>query len=126
VTSARGIVGGTLARAEDEARVLTTEFMSLFDDRLVEDLVELVEQRADRVAAERSGERAAVTIGVAAERLGISRAGVERLVASGRLPSLRLGRRRLIAVRAPSQLLADGGDPEPLAELRPRSLRRRR
>src|SRR5215207_4445120 len=113
-------------RADDEARVLATEFMSLFVDRLVEGLLELVEQRAEHVAAERSGERAAVTIGVAAERLGISRAGVERLVASGRLPSLRLGRRRLIAVRALSQLLAEGGDAEPLAEPRPRSIRRRR
>jgi excisionase family DNA binding protein len=109
----------------EEARALAADFVDVFVDRLVLGLLEQVERRADQLTAERSGERAAIDTRAAAARLGISQRGVERLVASGRLPSLQVGRRRLIPVQAVSRLLAGGGDPEPLEEPRPRSLRRR-
>jgi excisionase family DNA binding protein len=108
-----------------EARALAADFVDVLVDRLVRGLLEQVERRAEQLAAERSGERAAIDTRAAAARLGISQRGVERLVASGRLTSLQVGRRRLIPVRAISHLLAGDGDPEPLEEPRPRSLRRR-
>ena len=109
----------------DEVAGLAVEFVDAFVDRLVEGLLEEVERRAEQLAAERSGDRAAIDTRAAAARLGISQRGVERLVASGRLPSLQVGRRRLIPVQAISRLLAGNGDPEPLEPPRPRWLRRR-
>jgi excisionase family DNA binding protein len=108
-----------------DARGLASELVDTFVDRLVEGLLEQVERRAEQLAAERSGERAALDVRTAAARLGISQRGVERLVASGRLPSLQVGRRRLIPVQGISHLLAGDGDPEPLEDPRPRALRRR-
>lgn len=109
----------------DEVRALAADFVDAFVDRLVDGLLEQVERRADQLAADRSGERAAIDIRSAAARLGISQRGVERLVASGRLPSLQIGRRRLIPVQAISHLLAGNGDLEPLEDPHPRWLRRR-
>ena len=86
-------------------RGMASEFVDTFVDRLVEGLLEQVERRAEQLAAERSGERAALDIRAAAARLGISQRGVERLVASGRLPSLQVGRRRLIPVQGISHVL---------------------
>ena len=50
-----------------------------------------------------------------------SQRGVERLLANGRLPSLQVGRRRLIPVQALNRLLAEGLDD---SEREPRPLRR--
>jgi excisionase family DNA binding protein len=118
-------IGTRPQHPSEEARALAADFVNAFVERLVEGLLEQVDRRAEQLAAERSGERAALDIRAAAARLGISQRGVERLVASGRLPSLKVGRRRLIPVQAISHFLADEGDPEPLEDPRPRVLRRR-
>lgn len=57
-------------------------------------------------ARESRQNRAAIDTRAAAARLSISQRGVERLVASGRLPSLQVRRRRLTPVQAISHLLA--------------------
>ena len=54
-----------------------------------------------------------MTVEEAAERLGISRGLAYELVRQGVLPSLRLGRRIVIPVRALDELLAQAHLPEP-------------
>lgn len=51
--------------------------------------------------------RLALAVDEVAEALGVSARTVERLIASGELPSKKLGRRRLVAVAALERFLAD-------------------
>lgn len=51
--------------------------------------------------------RLALTIDEAAEALRVSTRTVERLIASGHLPSRKLGRRRVVPLAALERLLAD-------------------
>jgi excisionase family DNA binding protein len=46
----------------------------------------------------------------AALRLAVRRRTVERLIAAGRLPSLTIGRRRLVTVTAIAQFVAESTD----------------
>jgi excisionase family DNA binding protein len=87
---------------------LLDRFLDVFADRLAAGLLERVERRAEEIAAERGGQGGAVSVEEAARRLGISPRGVARLMASGELPSLRVGRRRLVPSGALERLIARG------------------
>ena len=54
----------------------------------------------------------AVSVEEAARRLSISRSLAWELVWGGRLPTVRLGRRRLVPVKALERLMAEGGQGE--------------
>ena len=110
--------------AEDPDALLE-RFLEVFVERLVVGVLARVDQRLEHALAERSSERAAVDVATAAERLGISQRGVARLLASGKLPSLRVRRRRLILLQALEQLVTNGSS-EPIAPPEPRRLPRRR
>lgn len=56
-------------------------------------------------------EAIAISVEAAAQRLSISRSLAWELVWAGRLPTVRLGRRRLVPVKALEDLLAEAGDP---------------
>ncbi|MBV9600727.1 MAG: excisionase family DNA-binding protein [Chloroflexi bacterium] len=106
-------------RASDDLE-LVDRLLELVAERLAAGILARVDARADQLASD----SAALNLRAAAGRLGISQRGVERLIASGRLPSMQVGRRRVIPLQAINHLLADGlsrGD----AEREPRPLRRR-
>ena len=87
---------------------LLDRFLDVFADHLAAGLLERVDQRAAELAAERNSEGGAVNVEEAARRLGISPRGVARLLASGELPSLRVGRRRLVPLGALERLVTRG------------------
>jgi excisionase family DNA binding protein len=82
----------------------------VFAGHLAAGLLERVDQRVADLAANRDTQDGAVSGKEAARRLGISPRAVARLLASGELPSLRVGRRRLVPLGALERFLAGGSD----------------
>ncbi len=54
----------------------------------------------------------AVSLEEARQALGVSRSLIYRMADDGRLPTIRLGRRRLVPIRMLEAMLAGGGSPE--------------
>jgi excisionase family DNA binding protein len=66
--------------------------------------------------AHQSDDRWAVSIPEVARRLDISRATAYRLVANGDLPSIRLGRRRVVPIAVISKTITPAGAAEAVAD----------
>ena len=67
-------------------------------------------------------DRWAISVTEMARRLDISRAHAYRLVASGEIPSVRLGHRTVVAVRAIDEMLAGASDRWPAPPVRAQAL----
>jgi excisionase family DNA binding protein len=87
---------------------LLDRFLDVFAGHLAAGLLERVDQRMAELAANHNTQGGAVSVEEAAKRLGISPRGVARLMTSGELPSLRVGRRRLVPLGALERLIARG------------------
>lgn len=87
---------------------LLDRFLDVFADHLAAGLLVRVDQRVAELAASHDNRGGAVSAEEAAKRLGISPCGVARLMSSGELPSLRVGRRRLVPLGAVERLIARG------------------
>lgn len=61
-----------------------------------------------------------MSVAEVAARLAISRAKVHQEMASGRLPSVKIGGRRLVAVRKLEEFIEASAEPPPVERLRPR------
>jgi excisionase family DNA binding protein len=82
------------------------DVLDRFLDRLAAELADRVERRMDRLAsAQQTG--AALNVRQAAARLGVSERKMRELVMSHQIPSVKVGRRRLISATAVERLLAD-------------------
>ncbi len=77
-------------------------------DQLARVLAARVDARLDELRAERADGRVALDIAQAAARLGVSTRSVRRLMETGVLETLRIGRRRLINAAALEALLDSG------------------
>lgn len=88
----------------DEA--LFDRFLDRLLDRLAAELADRVEQRLDRVADARSS-GTGLDSKQAAARLGISERTLREMVASGRVPSVKVGRRRVFSAAAIERLLTE-------------------
>ncbi len=82
--------------------------LDVFVERLADGVLERVDRRAEALQAERGDHDGAVSVAEAARRLGISTRGVARLLKSGELPSLRVGRRRLVPLGALERFISRG------------------
>jgi excisionase family DNA binding protein len=95
-----------------DGRDFGSEFGQVLDhflDRLAADLADRVEQRLERLAVERSSDGPqALDVKQAATQLGISDRTMHTLVVAGEIPSVKVGRRRLIATTTIQRLLIDG------------------
>jgi excisionase family DNA binding protein len=89
----------------DDADELVERFLEVFVERLAASLADRVERRLEQLGSERSG-RQALDVKQAAERLGVSDRTMHELVVSGKVPSVKVGRRRVIAAAAIDRLLA--------------------
>lgn len=91
---------------------LRPEFAEVLDgllDRLAVELADRVEERLKRLSVERSaGAPQALDVKQAAARLGISDRTMHALVVTGEVPSIKVGRRRVIAASTIDRLLVDG------------------
>jgi excisionase family DNA binding protein len=87
---------------------LLDRFLDVFADHLAAGLLERVDRRVQELAVERAPLHGAISIEEAARRLGISPRGVARLMSTGELPSVRVGRRRLVSLGALERLLERG------------------
>jgi excisionase family DNA binding protein len=91
------------AGREDRAAGVLPAAVERFVDQLAAELADLVERRlAERAAAE--GPQA-LDVKQAAARLGIGERTMREMVRSGQVPSVKVGRRRLIAAAAIDRLL---------------------
>jgi excisionase family DNA binding protein len=75
-------------------------------DQVAKELADRIEQRLDRIADGRQ-RGAGLDVKQAALRLGVSERKMRELVMSGEVPSIKVGRRRLISASAIEHLLAD-------------------
>lgn len=95
-----------------DRQLLLEQVTDLFVDRLVAELANRIERRLEQLGSARApavGPRG-YDIKQAAERLGISQTKMKELLVSGEVPSVKVGRRRLIAASAIARLL-DGAEP---------------
>jgi len=97
-------------------------------DRVAVELADRVERRLDRLAAERPDGPKALDVKQAAVRLGVSPTTMHELVISGQVPSVKVGRRRLIAASTIDRMLngaSSGQLPATLGHLPARANHRR-
>jgi excisionase family DNA binding protein len=94
-----------------------------FLDRLAIELADRVERRLEQIASQRASDGPqALDVKQAAARLGVSPTTMHELVISGEIPSVKVGRRRLIAASTITRLLAQPTDsaPTPLRRRAPK------
>jgi excisionase family DNA binding protein len=85
------------------------EVLDCFLDRLAVELADRVEARLKRLSVDRSaGAPQALDVKQAAARLGVSDRTMHALVVTSEVPSIKVGRRRLIAASTIDRLLVDG------------------
>ncbi|MBO0691614.1 MAG: helix-turn-helix domain-containing protein [Acidimicrobiaceae bacterium] len=78
-------------------------------ERLAEAIADLIDEAVNRATANPVSTNRAITVSVAeaAERLAVGTTTVKTLIASGELPSVLVGDRRLIPVAALEAFIAD-------------------
>ena len=113
-----------------DRQLLLEQVTDLFVDRLVAELADRIDQRLERLSSGRApaaGPRG-YDIKEAAERLGVSQTKMKELLVSGEVPSVKVGRRRLIAASAIARLLdgAEAAGPEIRGAIEPSGAVRRR
>jgi excisionase family DNA binding protein len=84
-----------------------SQVLDRFLDRLAAELADRVERRLDRLQATRQADGPqGLDIKQAAARLGVSPTTMHEMVMSGAVPSVKVGRRRLVAASTIDRLLA--------------------
>lgn len=84
-------------------------FLGLLVDRLAVELADRVDQRLEQLAQAKAADGpTALDVKQAAARLGVSDRTMHALVISGQVPSVKVGRRRLIAPSTIQRLLTEG------------------